>query len=124
MFLFEPLFESPLFGVNITPVHLALAVAALAMASTYLLARATRLNPVVLVILSLLITQFLAGWLMVLLLSHTEQPIRDEHAWWARLYAYWNAVVYLALCTLVSGPASMLVLAWLKRKPATPPVQS
>lgn len=124
MFLFEPLFESPLFGVNITPAHLALVVAALAMASTYLLARATRLNPVLVVILSALITQLLAGWLMVLLLSHTEQPIRDEHAWWARLYAYWNVVVYWALCPLVSAPASVLVLAWLKRKSATPPVQS
>ncbi len=124
MFLFEPLFESPLFGVNITPAHLALAVAALALACTYLLVRATHLNPVVVVILSTLITQLLAGWLMALLLSHTEQPIRDEHAWWARLYAYWNAMVYLALCSLVSGPASVLLLAWLKRKPPAPPTQS
>lgn len=123
MFLFEPLFESSLFGVTITPAHLALAVAALAMASTYLLVRVTRLNSVVVVILSLLITQLLAGWLLVLLLSHTEQPIRDEHAWWARLYAYWNVAVYWVLCSLVSGPASVLLLAWLKRKPPAPPVQ-
>lgn len=110
------MFEAALFRADVNVAHLVLAVVSLSIATAYVLDRTTRLQPMAMAGFSILITQLLAGQLLVLLRSTTAQPVHDGQTWIAHYLAYFNAVVVWCLCPIFAAPAAILVTALLKTK--------
>ncbi|MBR0781078.1 hypothetical protein [Bradyrhizobium iriomotense] len=109
------MFEAEIFGLDVNVQHLVLAVVGLALVTTYVLDRATRLKPIATAVISILITQALAGLLLVLLLSKSAQPVRDAQSWIAHYLAYFNVVVFWFLCPVFAAPVAILVTMLSKR---------
>lgn len=110
------MFEAEIFGVDINVPHLVLAVVGLSITTTYVLDRATRLKPVATAGVSILITQVLAGFLLMLLRSKTAQPVHDAQTWITHYIAYFNVIIFWFLCPIFTAPPAILVTMLSKRK--------
>jgi phosphate/sulfate permease len=110
------MFEAEVFGVDVGVTHLVAAIVGLAIGTTRLLVRATRLKPVATIVASLLITQVLAGAASVVLLRLSEQPVHDAPTWVAHRVAVFDAVVFWLLAPVFTAPAIGLVALLSRRR--------
>lgn len=110
------MFEAEMFGVAINVPHLVLAAIALSIVTTYGLDRATRLKPVAVAGISILITQVLVGFFLMLLRSKTAQPVHDAQTWIAHYIAYFNIIIFWFLCPVFTAPPAILMTMLLRKK--------
>lgn len=110
------MFEAEVFGVDVGVTHLVAAIVGLAIGTTRLLVRVIRLKPVATIVVSLLITQVLAGAASVVLLRLSEQPVHDAPTWVAHQVAVFDAVVFWLLAPVFTAPAIGLVVLLSRRR--------
>lgn len=87
-------------GIDVGVTHLVATIVGLAIGTTYLLIRVSRLKPVATMAASLLITQVLAGLTSAVLLRLSEQPVHDAQTRVAHQVAIFDAVVFWLVGTL------------------------